>query len=185
MEKRIRRTRPAYALISTVGLIFLLTILLGVAISHLVYSSRVMEAYSSRFQAKNALESMTNLSLKWLSAEVRSGTRPRARASVALEYLTDFDSLRIFASNDFDGCEVRIYDLDYKVENVAKPVDVSSIFPPSFPGGYMIRAVAEKKGLAPLTLESVYVVTSNVVSGDTSVEVLDVKPVYWRELFRK
>ena len=184
MTKKIRRARRAYALASTVALMFLLTILLGIAVSRLDYSFRVMEAYSSRFQARNALESMTNLSLKWLSAEVRSGTRPRAQAPFVLEYLTDLDSLRIFASNDFDGCEVKIYDLDYAAEKTAKPTNVSHIFPTSFPGGYMIRAVVEKRGLAPLTLESVYVVTLNVISGE-AVEILDEKPVYSREMFRK
>ncbi|MCL2009907.1 MAG: hypothetical protein FWG71_05100 [Synergistaceae bacterium] len=178
----MRKKRRAYALVSTVGLIFFLTVLLGVAISHADYSFVVMEAYSSRFQARNALESMTNLALKWLSAEVKSGIRPRA---ATLEYLTDFDSLRIFTSFDFNGCEVRIYDLDYAAEKIAKPVAVSRIFPPSFPGGYMIRAVAEKKGLAPLMQESVYVVTLSTIPGGGAVEVLDESPVYSRELFRK
>jgi len=182
---KIRRARRAYALASVVALIFLLTILLGVTISHVDYSSGVMEAYMSRFQARNALESMTNLSLKWLSAEVKKGARPRAHEPVFLENLTDFDSLRIFASNDYDGCEVTIYDLDYAAEKVAKPLDASRVFPPSLPGGYMIRAVAEKKGLAPLTLESVYVVTINTTPEGNSVEILDEKPSYWRELFRK
>ena len=185
MKKKIRRARRAYALASTVALIFLLTILLGVALSHLDYSLGVMEAYLKRFQARNDLESMTNLSLKWLSAEVRNGVRPRAEASLSMENLTDFDSLRIFASIDLNGCEVSIYDLDYAAEKIVKPIDASRIFPPSFPGGYMIRAVEEKKGLAPLTLESVYVVTPITLSGGSVVEVLDEKPVYSREMFRK
>ena len=177
-------SRRGYALASTVALIFLLTILLGVAVSHLDYYSGVMKAYSSRFQARNALESMTNLSLKWLSAEIVRGSRPRAQESVALEHLTDFDSLRIFFSTDLNGCEVKIYDLDYDAKKAAKPVSGSRVFPPSFPGGYMIRAVAEKESLAPLTSESVYVVVSIDVSGE-SVGILDEKPVYSRELFRK
>ena len=185
MKKKNLRVRRAYALASTIALIFLMTILLGVAISHLDYSSGVMDAYVSRFHARNALESMANMSLKWLSDEVRSGARPRAGASVTLEDLTDFDSLRIFASNDYDGCEVRIYDLDYSAEMVAKPIDESRIFPPSFPMGYMIRAVAEKKGLAPLTLESVYEVTLAVIPDGSVVEILDETPIYCRELFRK
>ena len=185
MNKKNLRARHAYALASTVALIFLMTVLLGVAINHLDYSSGIMEAYVSRFQARNSLESMTNVALKWLSAEVRAGSRPRSGASVALEYLTDFNSLRIFASNDHDGSEVKIYDLDYSAEMVAKPVDESRIFPPSFPGGYMIRAVTEKKNLAPLTLESVYAVTLSAIPGESVVEILDEKPVYWRELFRK
>ena len=185
MTKKTKKKRSAFALASTVALIFLLMVLLGVAVSHLDYSSGVMEAYMSRFQAGNALESMTNLALKWLSAEVKSGARPRAQEPDALGYLTDFDSLSIFASSDYDGCEVKIYDLGYAAEKIVKPIDASRIFPPSFPGGYMIRATAEKKGLAPLTLESVYMVTLNTVSGDGVVEILDEKPVYARELFRK
>ena len=185
MPKRTRRPRRAYALISTVGLIFLLTVLLGVMMSHLGYSSDVMEAYTRRFQARNALESMTNLSLKWLSAEVRINGRPGAEASVSLENLTDFDSLRIFASNDFDGCEVKIYNLDYSADKVTKPVDAFGVILPCLPGGYMIRATTEKEGLAPLTLESVYLVTINTLPDGNTVEVLDEKPVYWRVLFRK
>jgi len=166
------------------ALIFLLTILLGVTVSRLDYSSGVLEAYSSRFQARNALESMTNLSLKWLSAEVRSGIRPRAEILSTGQDLTDCDSLRIFASVDYTGCEVKIYDLDYIAGKIDESLGVSWIFPPSFPGGYMIRAGVEKKGLAPLTLESVYAVTV-ITSEGNSVDILEEKPVYWRELFRK
>jgi hypothetical protein len=177
--------RSAYALISVVSLIFLLSVLLGVAISHMDYSFGVIEAYSSRFQARNALESMTNLSLKWLSAEVKTGARPRAQEPAVLHELTDFDSLRIFALSDFNGCEVKIYDLDYPAEKIAKPIDASHIFPPSFPGGYMIRAVAEMKGGAPFTLESVYTVEKVTIPGGIAVEILEERPVYSRELFRK
>jgi hypothetical protein len=181
----MKKSRLGYALASTVALIFLLTVLLGVAVSHLDYSSGVMEAHSTRFQARNDLESMTNLALKWLSTKVQAGVRPRAEDSLALEYLTDFDSLRIFASIDFDGCEVKVYDLDYTAVKIVKPIDESRVFPPSFPGGYLIRALAEKKGLAPLTLESVYEVESITLPGGGMVEVLEEKPVYVRELFRK
>jgi len=183
------RARRGYALASVVALMFFLTILLGMAISHVSHSSKVMEAHVNRFYARNALESMTNMSLKWLSAEVKNGTRPRAQAIIDLKYLTDFDSLRIFTWVDFegafDGGEVRVYDLDYAAEKIVKPVNTSRIFPPSFPGGYMIRAVVERRGLAPLMLESVYVVTQNVIPGGYIVEVLDEKPVYSRELFRR
>ena len=185
MTKTNLRVRRAYALASTMVLIFLLTIFLGVAVSHLDYSYEVMEAYSSRFHARNALESMTNLSLKWLSSRVKSGARPRAEVPISGEYLTDLDSLRIFALMDSSGCEVKIYDLDYAAEKIESVVGIAGVFPPSFPGGYMIRAVVEKKGLAPLTLESVYEVTLNTIPGGASVEVLDEKAVYWRELFRK
>ena len=164
----------------------MLTTILGVIISRMNFSSGVMEASSNRFYARNDLESMTSLALKWLSAEVNGGARPRARAVVALEHLTSPDSLRIFSSNGFDGGEVRIYDLDYAAEKIARPVDMSRIFPPSLPEGYMIRATAERKGLAPLMLESVYVVISLDVAPEGSVvEVLDKKPVYSRELFRR
>ena len=181
----MRVKRRGYALASTVALIFLLAVLLGVAVGHLDYSFGVIEAYSGRFQARNALESMTNLSLKWLSAEVKKGARPRAPAAVALEYLTDFDSLRIFASSDLNGCEVKIYDLDYDAGKAANAIAAPHIFPPSFRGGYMIRAVVERKGVAPLTLESVYEVVAGAVLEGRVVEVLDERPVYSRELFRK
>ena len=177
--------RSGYALASTVALIFLMTVLLGVGISCLDYNFGVMEAYMGRFKARNDLESMTNLSLRWLSAEVRGGARPRAQSPEVLEYLTDFDSLRIFSSIEFDGGEVIIYDLEYDAEKISGAVDEFRVFPPSVPGGYMIRAVMEKKGLAPLTLESVYLMTHSMIPGGSVVEILDEKPVYWRELFRK
>lgn len=183
------RARRGYALASVVALMFLLTILLGVAVSHVSHSSRVMEAYVNRFHARNSLESMTNISLRWLSAEIKSGTRPRAQAIIDLKDLTDFDSLRIFTWIDFDGAfdggEVRVYDLDYVAEKIVRPVNMSRIFPPNLPGGYMIRAVVERRGLAPMVLESVYVVTPIVMPGGYIVEVLDEKPVYSRELFRR
>ena len=183
------RARRGYALASVVALMFFLTILLGMAVSHVNHSAIVMEAHTNRFHARNALESMTNISLKWLSAEIKSGTRPRAQAIIDLKHLTDFDSLRIFTWIDFegafDGGEVRVYDLDYAAEKIVRPVNMSRIFPPSLPGGYMIRAVVERRGLAPMMLESVYVVTPNVMPGGLIVDVLDEKPVYTRELFRK
>jgi len=185
MLVKTRCARRAHALASTVALIFLLTIILGVAISHLDYSSGVLEAYMSRFQARNALVSMTNLSLKWLAAEVKSGSRPRAGILSTEQDLTDFDSLLIFASIDFNGCEVKIYDLDYAADKVFKPLGSTRDYPPSFPSGYMIRATAEKKDLAPLTLEIVYEVAINIDHEGNPVEILDEKPVYWRELFRK
>ena len=48
-----------------------------------------------------------------------------------------------------------------------------------------VRAMAEKKCLAPLTLESVYEVTPSTIPGGSVVDILDKKPVYSRELFRK
>lgn len=185
MMRKIRRARRAYALASTLALIFLLTIFLGVAISHLDYSSVVMEAYSSRFQARNSLESMTNLALNWLSAEIKRGYRPRAPALSLSGYLTDVDLLRIFTSNYFNGGEVAIYDLDYDAGKISRPVGVSRIFPPSYPGAYMVRAVVERKGLAPLMLESVYVVRLNTLPCGNYVEILDERPIYMRELFRR
>jgi hypothetical protein len=181
----IDKARSAYALASVVALVFFLTVVLGVAVSHVDYSQGVTEAYVSRSIARSALVSMTNFSLKWLAAEVGDGDRPRAYAVTAGDYLTDFDSLRIFASIDMEGCEVRVYDLDYETGKIVEHGDEERVFPPNLPGGYMIRAVAEKKGLAPLTLESVYVVTSNLVPEAGIVEILDDKPLYWRELFRK
>ncbi|MDR1621076.1 MAG: hypothetical protein LBS00_01735, partial [Synergistaceae bacterium] len=58
------------------------------------------------------------------------------------------------------------------------------LFPPNFPGGYMIRAVIAQKGLASLTTESVYVSALNDVPGVGVVYVLEKPPVYWKESFR-
>ena len=103
------KNRRGYALASTVALIFLMTILLGVAVSHLDYYCGVMEAYSGRFQARNALESMTNMSLKWLSVSVKTYDRPKAHIPATQKYLTDVDSLCIF-STDFDGRSAYLFE---------------------------------------------------------------------------
>jgi len=178
-EKYVEKKRRGYALASTVGLIFLLTILLGVAISRLDYSLVVIEAYSNRFKARNALESMTNLALKWLKEDVKK-TEPRDTAE--LENLTDFDSLLIFTSSGFNGCEVKVYNLNYKIAGFFA---VPYVLPSSFEGGYMIRATVERTGMAPMMLESVYEVVP--VGDDASVVWVldDGKPVYSRELFQR
>jgi hypothetical protein len=167
---------------------FMLTVVLGVAINHVDYSSEVTEAYLSRFKARSSLVSMTNLALKWLSAEVADGERPRARAAAEREYLTDFDSLRILALVDLESCEVKVYDLDYDPERLGATMAFAgeeNAFPPSVARGYMVRAVVEKKAGPPLTVESVYRITEVALSEESSREVLEEKPLYWRELFRK
>ena len=178
IEKHVKRS--GYALVSTVALLFLMTVMFGVAISRLDFSFGVMEAYSNRFQTRNELLSMTNLALKRLSEELRS--HPLAKPPIELKDLTDLDSLLIFTMNVYDGCEARVYNLHY---SMAVSFGTAQILPPMLKDGYMIRAVAEKKGMAPMTLESVY--EARLVSvGENVGWALDFeRPVYSRELFRR
>ncbi|MDR1979459.1 MAG: hypothetical protein LBQ42_12060 [Synergistaceae bacterium] len=179
--------RHAYALSSTMALVFLLTVLLGVVVAHIGHSLDVMSVHLRRIQARSELVSMTNSALKWLSTEFKMGKRPRAPIVDLDENLTDFDSLSIFSScnvkEDVEG-NVEVFDLDYNPENLVEPVVDPLLFPPSFPRGYMIRAVVAQKGLASLMMESVYRLTLNDVPGVGGVYVFETKPVYWKEWFR-
>jgi hypothetical protein len=131
---------------------------------------------------------MTNLSMKWLAAELKSGRRPRADAAELHEYLTDFNSLRIFSSRVFEDGEIAIYDLDYDPETLVETGIDFLFLPPNRLGGYMIRATVAKKELAALTMESVYVVACVAVPSGILEEkivcVLEEAPLYSRELFR-
>jgi hypothetical protein len=184
-------SRRAYALSSTMALIFLLSVLLGVAVTHAGYSSEIMGVYSRRVRARSELTSMTNLALKWLISEFEKGVRPRASIVNTYEDLTDFHSLSIFLSysigDDIEGeveGKVEVFDLDYASESLAEPVSDPLLFPPSLPGGYMIRAVVAQKGLVFLTMESVYVSGFRDVPGLGVVYILEKTPVYWKESFR-
>ncbi|MDR2179894.1 MAG: hypothetical protein LBP21_06275 [Synergistaceae bacterium] len=180
----------AYALSSTMALVFLLTVLLGVVVAHIGYSSDVMGVYLKRVQARAELTSMTNSALKRLTAEFSSGARPRADGVAAYEKLTDLSSLSIFSSCSVsDSMEkmesrVEVFDLDYDPENLAEPVTAPLLLPPSLPGGYMIRATVAHEGLASLMTESVYMSVCIDIPEVGEVYILEKKPVYWKESFR-
>ena len=178
------RARRAYALLSVMGLIFLVTLLLGAAVMYAGHSHAVVNAYLRRAGSRSDLASMTNLSLRWLFASLKAGSRPRAKAAESLENLTNFNSLRIFYYNNSSGGEVSVYDLEYDPQNLVEPVADPLLFPPSRPDAYMIRATALKDEMAPITIESVYVVLPNVIPGEGIVYILENQPLYWRELFR-
>jgi hypothetical protein len=188
--KKKRTQRAAYALSSTMALVFLLTVLLGVVVAHIEYSADIMGVYLKRVQARSELVSMTNLALKWLRTRFDAGTRPKANVvdeTNKNENLTDFNSLSIFSScnvqEDMEG-RVQVFDLDYDPESVAEPLADPLLFPPSLPGGYMIRATVTRKGLAPFMAESVYVSACYDVPEAGEVHVLEKTPLYWRELLR-
>ncbi|MDR1379771.1 MAG: hypothetical protein LBJ36_12080 [Synergistaceae bacterium] len=183
MEPRWRR---AHALSWVVALMFLASVLLGVEAAHLGYSFEVMDIYSKRAEARAELISLTNLASRWLRAELKNGIRPRAKAIEFNENLTDFNLLIIFSADALEKIEggVQLFDLEYNPENVVEPVADPLSFPPCFPGGYLIRARLAKKGLAPITMESLYVVTPFDILGKGIVYILKEKPLYWRELFR-
>jgi hypothetical protein len=185
------RSRRGYALAWVAALIFLVLVLVGVEIAHMGYAFEVLAVHSKRVQARSELVSMTHLALRWLRAELETGTRPRAEAIELDKSLTDFNLLSIFSSDVSEiiegiegGGEVQVFDLEYDPENVVEPVGDPLAFLPCFPGGYLVRAKVAKKGLAPITVENVYVVTSFSVPGKGIVHALKERPLYWREVFR-
>jgi hypothetical protein len=194
MKTKKRRSKRAYALSSVMALVFLLTVLLGVVVAHIEYSSDVMRAYLKRVQARSELASMTNWALKRLSATFAAGVRPKASAADKAnmnENLTDFNSLSIFSSYSVkEGSEgrlegkVEVFDLDYDPESLAEPVGDPVLFPPSLPGGYMIRATVAGDGLTFLMTESVYVSQCYDVPEAGEIYVLRKEPLYWRESLR-
>jgi hypothetical protein len=162
-------------------IVFAASVLLGTAMTHTVYFSRVTDVSIKRAQARSDLYSLTSLALKWLKAELE--TEPGAVKSNG--DLTDSGALCIFSLEDFSGGSVKIFDLGYdplKIKSL--PDELLLLFPPSCPDAYLVRATVEKRGLAPMTEESVFVLTSNDVPGGRVVYVLEEKPLYSRELFR-
>jgi hypothetical protein len=163
------------------------------------YSFEIMALQAKRMEARSELVSMTNLALRWLRSQLESGTLPRAEAIELDKSLTDFDLLSIFSSDVTETMETRegikgitegvqgsvqIFDLGYDPVNIEGPVADPVFFPPCFPGGYLIRARVAKKGLSPITMENVYLVTPSNAPGNGSGYVLKERPLYWRELFR-
>ncbi|MDR1377056.1 MAG: hypothetical protein LBJ22_06065 [Synergistaceae bacterium] len=192
MRMKQKRARRAYALASVTALVFLLTVLMGVLVAHIGYSSDLMDVYLRRVQARSELVSMTNLGLKWLNTQFNTGTRPRAaiagkHENFEYENLTDFHSLSIFVSHSVTESaegKVEVFDLDYDPENLSEPLADPLFFPPSLPGGYMVRAAVVQKELASLTIESVYVSVPYDVPETGEVYILKKEPVYWKESFR-
>jgi hypothetical protein len=161
----------------------MVSILLSVATVHVVYFSNVTDVSLRRVQARSDLLSLTNLALKWLKEELRTGTKWRADAVKSNEYLTDSNALCIFSLENPSVGSVKVFDLGYDPKNATSPTDLL-FFPPSYPGAYLVRAVVEKQGLASITVESVFVLTSNDVPGEGVVDVLEEEPLFSREIFR-
>jgi hypothetical protein len=160
------------------------SILLSAATVHVVYFSNVTDVTLRRVQARSDLLSLTNLALKWLKEELRTGTQWRADAVKSNEYLADSNALCIFSLEDPSMGSVKVFDLGYDPGKAAKsPADLL-LFPPSYPGAYLIRAVAEKQGLASIMEESVFVLTSINVPGEGVVDILEEDPLFSREIFR-
>ena len=176
--------KRGYALFGVIAVVFLLLVLLGVAMIHIGYFSEVANVFLRRTQTRTVLVSYTNFALKWLTAELKTGIRPRANAVNAKENLTDSHSLRIFSSNDSQGGLVEVYDMGYDPEKLMDPVEDFLLLPPAFPDGYMIRALAEKEGQVSVIVESVYRAVFTDIPGMGVVYVLEEQPLLWRELLR-
>jgi hypothetical protein len=159
--------------------------LLGLGAAHVAYFSRVMNVSLRRAQTRSDLFSLTSLALRWLTSELRTGANWRAEAVKSGRNLTNSDALCIFDLEDPLRGSVKVFDLGYDPKNLS-PVrpDELLLFPPSYPGAYLVRAVVTKRGLASMTAESVFVLTSHNAPGEGVVHVLDEEPLFSREMFR-
>jgi hypothetical protein len=79
---------------------------------------------------------------------------------------------------------VQVFNLGYDPANLANPLADLLSFPPYRPGAYLVRATVKKQGLASITGESVYVLTSNDIPGTGVVNVLEEESLFSREVFR-
>jgi hypothetical protein len=185
LMRPVMRSR-GYALCWTMLFIFMVSALLGLAAAHTAYFSAVTDVYLKRAQARSELFSLTNLALRWLTSELRTGANWRAEAVKSGGHLTNSGALCIFSLEDPSRGSVKVFDLSYDPEKLtaaASPAELLS-FPPSCPGAYLVRAAVAKRGLASMTAESVFVLTSNDVPGEGIVGVLEEEPLFSREVFR-
>ena len=181
-------------LYSTMALVFLLTLLLGVVVLLLGYSLDVKSVYQNRMNARSELFSLTNISLKWLGGESTAGRIPKAYAIEANKKIMGCSALCVFSLDDGQGGDVAVFDLGYNPENLTDPIDDPLLFPPAIAYGYMIRARVWKEEsfsvgltpipLAPITMETVFIMKLNNIPGKDPVYVLDEEPLFWRELLR-
>jgi hypothetical protein len=164
--------------------IFVMSLLLGGMLVHTTYFSSVTSMSVKRVQARSDLLSLTNMALKWLREELRTGTNWRAHAIESNARLADGDALCIFSLEDPSRGSVKIFDLGYDPENLEDSLSDPLFFPPSCPGGYLVRAFVRKQGLAPIMGESVFTLVSVDVPGAGVIDVLDEEPLLVREVFR-
>jgi hypothetical protein len=169
------KKREGHAFCWTMLLVFVASALLGAFFAHAVRSSEVAAVFVRRAQARSQLLSLTNLSWKWLRAELDAAAGSDARLSA--------EALRVFVSSDLQGGAAEVFDLSYDPRDVPKFLSDPLLFPPSYPG-YLIRATVTKPGLAPLMMESVFALVSVDVPGVGMDFVLEEKPVLQRELTR-
>lgn len=169
-------------LFAVMGFIFLSMVLLGGVLIVLGRSMEVTEASLDRSRVRSELFSLTNASLRWLSQELREGRRPRAFATD--DPLTEFDALRVFFSSEARSGTVAVYDLDYDPKRLRDVRDPLSVLTPC-PFGYMIRAIVDRPGWAPFTIEAVFLALPVCTPNDETVYVLEEVPLFWRELRRQ
>lgn len=171
-------------LISLMATIFLLMILAGVLVTLLDYSSDMTEAYVRRVRMRSDLFSLTGAALKYLEYELAQGVRPGIHPAETKENLTDFDSLRIFSSNDSRGGSVVIYDLEYDPKDVNETKINPLSWGPACPYGYMIRATVKNEKTASFIMETVFIIVPDYTSEENPTFLLKKAPLFWRELQR-
>ncbi|MDR1650055.1 MAG: hypothetical protein LBR71_07315 [Synergistaceae bacterium] len=174
------RKTQGYALCWTMLFVCMTSTLLGTAMAHVVYLSKAAGVSLVRAQARSDLLSLTNSALKWLRTDINR----RAGTITSDEYPTISEDLSIFSLEDPQIGSVKVFHLGYDPANLMKSPNNPLFFPPYRPGAYLVRAVVEKQGLASITNESVYVLTSNDVPDKGVIDVLDEEPLFSREVFR-
>jgi hypothetical protein len=166
-----------YALCWTLLLLFTMSALLGLTAAHVAYFSGLADVSLRRAQARSDLFSLTNLALKRLESELKTGRGWRADAMESDGALSG--DLCIFSQEAPEG-SVKVFDLGYDPENLTGSPDDILSFPPTYPGAYLVRASVAKRGLAPMTAESVFV----LISLDVPEEGVFGDPLFSREMFR-
>jgi hypothetical protein len=157
----------------------MMSALLGTAMVHVAYVSKVTDASLRRAQARSDMLSLTNLALQWLKKEAIKPNGIKSDGN-----LTNNEVLCIFSIEYPLRGSVTVFDLGYDPKRWTESGIDLLFFPPYYPGAYLVRAVVKKQGLASIMGESVYVLASYDVPGKGVVLVLDEKPLFSREIFR-
>lgn len=182
-EKPVKKRR-GFILAVVLAVVSLLMAWSGLFVTLLGYSWNMTDAHVHRIRIRTDLLSLTNAGFRYLDHELKNKTRPRAPLAETNENLTDFNSLRIFSSNDSRGGSVDIFDLEYHPENVNEAKINPLSWGPACPYGYLIRATVKNKKTASFIMETVFVIVPDDTPEEKPTFRLEKKPLFWRELLR-
>lgn len=156
----------------------------GLLVTFLGYSRDMTDAHIHRVRLRSDQLSLTNVALRYIEHELKNGTRPRSSSAASDENLTDFNSLRIFSSNDSRGGSVEVFDLEYDSKNVNAAKIDPLFWGPACPYGYLIRATVKHEKMASFAMETVFVIVPDDTPEEKPTFRLGEKPLFWRELLR-